>query len=94
MKLTWDEAKREQVLDTHNVDFLRICDVFDDPFGVYVEDHEHSTEDEVRFNVIGTTAAYGLIFAAFTYDTGIRLITARRAEHWMVNEYEENKKRL
>lgn len=76
--------------------YAEIGDAFDDPFAVYVEDYEHSNEFEIRFNVIGITAQYGLIFAVFIQEgaADIRFITARRAENWMVKEYEENRKRL
>jgi len=79
----WDEAKRRKGIKEHKVDFKLILDVFDDPFGDYREDTEHS-EDETRYSVIGLTAEYGLIVAIFTYSG-----TARRAEKWMVKEYEE-----
>lgn len=96
MEFTWDESKREKVLAGHKVDFAKITDVFDDPFGVYIEDFNHSTDDEIRFNIIGKTLNYGLIFVAFIYtdENYIRFISARKAENWMVKEYEENRKRL
>jgi uncharacterized protein len=95
--ITWDEEKRKQVIDDHGVDFERIKDVFEDPYALYFEDHSHSTEDELRFDVVGATAVYGLIFATYIYTDdggGVRVITARRAESWMVREYERNRKRL
>ena len=94
--MAWNEAKRQLVITEHGVDFAEIQDLFQDEFAVYFEDWEHSTEDETRFKVIGKTAKYGLVMAVFTYqeDDDIWLITARRAEKWMVNEYEENRKRL
>ena len=58
----WNESKRKQVLRDHNVDFEKVTDVFDDPFALYIEDIEHSTESETRFNIIETTAVYGLVF--------------------------------
>ena len=96
MEFTWDETKRERVLAEHKVDLAKTTDVFDDPFGVYIEDFKHSTEDEIRFNIIGQTLNYGLIFAVFIHEDEnyIRLISARKAENWMVKEYEENRKRL
>jgi uncharacterized DUF497 family protein len=96
MEFTWDETKRERVLAEHKVDFAKVGDVFDDVFAVYIEDFKHSTDDEIRFNIIGQTLNYGLIFVAFIYDASddIRFITARKAEGWMVREYEENRKRL
>jgi uncharacterized protein len=83
----WDESKRQKVIENHKVDFALISDIFDDPFGIYREDTEHS-DDEIRYTVIGLTAEYGLIFAVFTHtEKKIRLITARRAEKWMVKTY-------
>lgn len=85
----WDASKRLKVIEEHKVDFALLIDTFDDPFGIYQEDLEHS-DDETRYSVIGLTAEYGLMFAIFTYtnDNEVRLITARRAEKWMVKQYE------
>lgn len=80
--ITWDEGKRKQVINEHGVGFEKIEDIFDDLQAVYFEDHGHSTDDEIRFNVIGLAASYGLAVATYIYienDTGIRFITARRA---------------
>ncbi len=89
----WDESKRQKVTGEHRIDFELMLDVFDDPFGVYFEDFKHSTDEEIRFNLIGFSAQYGLIYITFTYeDKGVRLITAWKAEKWMVNEYEQYKK--
>lgn len=86
----WDESKRLKVINEHKVDFVLITDVFDDPCGVYREDTDHSGDEEICYTVIGATAEYGLIFAAFIYaDNDVRLITTRRAEKWMVKEYEK-----
>jgi uncharacterized DUF497 family protein len=102
MEFIWDETKRRKVILEHKIDFEKTLDVFDDKdvfddnFAVFIEDFEHSTENEIRFNVIGKTINYGLVFVVFIYDNSddIRLVTARKAENWMVNEYEKNRKRL
>ena len=84
----WDEAKRQKVLEDHGVDFALITDIFDDPFGVYNDDLGHS-ENELRYTVVGLTKQYGLTFLVFAYrKENIRFVTARRAENWMVKEYE------
>ena len=89
----WDESKRLKVIKDHKVDFALLTDAFDDAFGVYFEDFEHSTANEIRFNLIGFSARYGLIYVTFTYHkTDVRLITAWKAEKWMVTEYEQYKK--
>ena len=84
----WDEAKRQKVIENHKIDFELITDIFDDPSGIYSDDFGHS-ENEIRYTVVGLTSQFGLVFLVFTY-TGekVRFITARRAENWMVKEYE------
>lgn len=94
--ITWDESKRRKVLKDHGVDLAKIADVFIDPHAIEFEDFAHSTNDETRFDFIGISSLYGLIFVTYAfgdYDT-VRVITARRAEKWMVKEYEKNRKRL
>ena len=70
----------------HGLDFVNIQDVFDDVYGVYIVDEEHSSESEMRFNLVGITSQYGLVFVVYVYaiENDTRLITARRAENWMV----------
>jgi uncharacterized DUF497 family protein len=89
----WDESKREKVIAENGVDFAGIEDIFDDPFGVYYDDFNHSGE-EMRYAVIGKTARYGLVILIFSAQgEEIRFITARRAEKWMVKKYERQRKR-
>jgi len=87
--MIWDEAKRQLVIKEHDIDFAKIGDIFDDIYGMYREDVEHS-DGETRYSVIALTAEYGLTFAVFVYqeDDEIRFVTARKAEKWMVKEYE------
>jgi len=92
MRFTWDEAKSVQVANDHKVEFTRIIDIFDDPYSVDFVDEIHSTADEARYAIIALTAAYGLTFLVYTEPETdeIHFITARRAESWMVKDYEEN----
>ena len=86
----WDDGKRLMVIQDHRVDLALLTDAFDDPFGVYFEDVEHSTDTEIRFNLIGVSAKYGLVYVTFTYEEGnVRLITAWKAEKWAIKEYEQ-----
>lgn len=90
----WDEAKRAKVIEEHGIDFDLISDVFEDAYSIDFEDEEHSDEDEIRYGIIAKTAAYGLIILIYTVtDDDIRFITSRRAEKWMVREYEKQRKR-
>lgn len=95
---SWDEDKAIEVRKDHGVDFARIIDIFSDPYAVEFVDDSHSTEAETRYAIIGLTAAYGLAHLVFTEHDAegsieLHFITARRAEPWMVDEYEENKRR-
>ena len=97
MRYIWDEDKAAAVQREHHVSFAQIIDIFNDPYAVEFVDEGHSTEDEERYAITGLTAAYGLVHLAFSEiefdgELALRFITARRAEPWMVKEYEENKR--
>lgn len=98
VRFTWDEDKAESVSEEHGVEFARIIDIFSDPYAVEYINEAHSTEDETRYAITGIAARYGLVHLVFTElesdgEMELHFITARRAEPWMVNEYEENRKR-
>jgi uncharacterized protein len=96
IEFKWDPDKKEKVLADHHVDFEKIKDIFDDPFAVEFIDEKHSSDDEIRYGIIGLTAEYGMIYVVFTEDdpTEIRFVTARKAERWMVSEYEQERHRI
>ncbi len=86
--------KAKKVAKEHKVEFSKLEDIFRDPFAIEFIDESHSEDDEVRFAIIGLTAKYGLSYLVFTEnEEEIRFITARKAERWMVNEYEEKRRR-
>lgn len=92
---SWDESKRKKVIADHKIDFAKITDIFVDPFAIDFEDYKHSTDDEIRYILVGKTAEYGLIALFFTIidEDKYHFITARRAEKWMVRDYEKNRRR-
>ncbi|MFN0279406.1 MAG: BrnT family toxin [Pyrinomonadaceae bacterium] len=96
MEFAWDPDKRKKVLSEHNVDFEKIKDIFGDPFAVEFIGEKHSSDDELRYGIIGVTAEYALSYLVFTEDdpNNIRFITARKAEAWMVNKYEQERRRI
>jgi uncharacterized protein len=96
MKFTWDQKKSDKVKIDHKIDFEKIQDIFDDPFAIEFIDEEHSTDEEIRFAIIGLTAEYGLVYLVFTEttETELHFITARKAENWMVKQYDENRSRI
>lgn len=89
----WDESKRLKVIKKHKIDFALIFDIFEDPLALDFADAKHSDKSETRWGIIGQTNQYGLIALFYTiYDEdNVRFITARRAEKWMVKEYEEKR---
>lgn len=88
-KYLWNDKKAAQNLKKHKVSFEDATAVFEDPRMMEFEDEEHSTTEQ-RFNALGLTSK-GLLFVVFTEEqTGeIRIISARPAEKWMVDYYEE-----
>ena len=94
MRFTWSEDKAEQVKKDHGIDLAEIIGIFNDPYAIEFLDEAHSTDMETRYAIIGL-AAPGLVFLVYTEPTPDErhFITARRAEPWMVDEYEENRKR-
>jgi uncharacterized DUF497 family protein len=88
MQFEWDEDKAIENAKKHRVSFEQAQQVFDDPRAVPFEDLKHS-HDETRFLMIGMSSI-GLLIVSFTYrETLVRLISARRAEKWMVKIYED-----
>ncbi len=96
MEFTWNKDKAKKVKAEHKVNFEKLQDIFDDPFAIEFTDNAHSTDEEIRFAIIGFTANYGLIYLIFTEttETVLHFITARKAENWMAKLYDENRSRI
>lgn len=96
MRYTWNNEKAEKVKENHKVDFEKLTDIFNDSFALEFIDEQHSTDDEIRFAIIGLTAQYGLIYLVFTEvsETHLHFVTARKAENWMIKNYEQNRGRI
>jgi uncharacterized protein len=89
MQFEWNDAKAHQNVKKHRVSFEQGQEVFDDPRAVPFEDLEHSSDQETRYIMIGMSSI-GLLFVSFSYgDEVVRLISARRAEKWMVKVYDD-----
>ena len=95
MKFTWETEKAKKVAIEHKVEFDKLVDVFDDALSVDFIDEEHSTDNEIRYAIIGKTAEYGLIYLVYASvgENDLKFITARKAEKWMVRFYQESNKR-
>jgi uncharacterized protein len=89
MQFEWDDAKARLNVKKHRVSFEQAQKVFYDPRAVPYEDLEHSSDNETRYVMIGMSSI-GLLFVSFCYgDEVVRLISARRAEKWMVKLYDD-----
>ena len=89
MRFEWDEDKALANANKHRVSFEEAQQVFNDPRAVPFEDLKHSAHDETRYVMIGMSSI-GLLFVSFTYRNNVvRLISARRAQKWMVKVYED-----
>jgi len=89
MWFEWNEDKALENAEKHRVSFEQAQQVFGDPRAVPFEDLKHSTNDEPRYVMIGMSEI-GLLFVSFVYrDEIVRIISARRAEKWMVKTYED-----
>lgn len=73
----WDQANLTHI-KKHNVDFVECEEVFlNKPLRVN-EDNEHSSEKEIRFQVLGKTSQERGLLLAFTIrNNKIRVISAR-----------------
>jgi uncharacterized protein len=79
----------------HGISFEDAQTVFFDDSSLFMEDPEHS-HDEDRFILLGLSAALRLLVVCHTYrgeDKIIRLISARRATHVERSEYQQRRRR-
>jgi uncharacterized DUF497 family protein len=92
MNFTWDPKKANKVLEEHSIDFAKVTDVFEDSFSLDLIDKKHSSPNDIRFIIVGISAAYGLIHLVYSMpnDDEIHFITARKADRWHIKQYEEN----
>lgn len=96
MNYIWDPPKKAKVERDHKINFEMIRDIFRDPNAIEFIDEQHSNENETRYGIIGLTAEYGLIYLVFVEvdEATIRFVTARKAERWMVNDYDKERRRI
>jgi hypothetical protein len=85
----WDDAKAASNQVKHGVSFSYARTAFDDPMGIEIVDDRRDYGEE-RFNLIAKSPDNIMLFVTFTErETGIRIISARRASTREVNFYDE-----
>ena len=93
MKFEWDEEKNKINIRKHNVSFEDAETVFQDNFAVYLEDDEHSVDEE-RFIIIGISETldrelYVCYCIRGENDEVTRIISARKATKQEIELYKE-----
>jgi len=85
----WDDAKAASNLAKHGVSFSYARAAFDDPLGLDALD-DRRDYGEQRFNLIAKSPDQIMLFVTYTErETGIRIISARRASKQEVKSYHE-----
>jgi len=85
----WDEAKAASNQLKHGVSFAYARTAFDDPAGLDITDTRRDYGEE-RFNLIAQSHDNIMLFVTYTErETGIRIISARRASKLEVKLYHE-----
>jgi uncharacterized DUF497 family protein len=95
MEFEWNKAKASSNFRKHGIRFDLAITIFDDPFGLRVDDLKHSLQEE-RFWQIGESDS-GVLVVVFTIrgsgnSERYRLISARKASQKERALYEINKR--
>lgn len=82
----WDRNKATSNLNKHGIDFADAITVFDDFNAITTDDPSY---DEERFVTIGMDAYGRVLVVVYTWRGDIiRLISARKANHYERKQYE------
>jgi uncharacterized DUF497 family protein len=85
----WDDAKAASNQIKHGVSFTYARTAFDDPAGIETIDDRQNYGEE-RFNLIAKSPENIILFVTYTErETGIRIISARRASKQEVKIYHD-----
>ena len=81
LRFEWDDAKESRNRRKHRVSFQEALTVFTDDRALFMEDPDHSVEEE-RFLLLGLSSTLKKLVVSYCYrerEEVIRIITARRA---------------
>ena len=85
----WDKSKDRANLKKHDVTFEEAQTVFFDELGLFMEDPDHSDEED-RFLLLGMSSALRVILVCHCFrkeDEIIRIISARKANKLEREQY-------
>ncbi len=88
MEFEWDESKSESCLSERGFDFLYITQAFDDPEGHTVRDLRWDYGED-RFRLLAQIEKRIFCVVYTLRGSVVRIISARKANHREVKEYED-----
>jgi len=86
---TWDSAKNTANKRKHGVSFEEAQTVFLDEYAQFIDDPDHSMEED-RFILLGLSTALHMLVVCHCYrenDQVIRIISARKATSGEARDY-------
>lgn len=92
MEFKWNAEKADRNLKKHGVSFLEARSVFDDDEALFIEDPDHSEEEE-RFILLGSSYKLRILIVVHCereQDT-IRIISSRKATRKEALHYHRRK---
>jgi hypothetical protein len=91
MRVTWDDAKAQENLRRHGVDFADAAIALEDLNALTMEDSDHAEE---RFKTLCMDPGLNVLLVVHAYrgDNEIRLISARKADPRQRKRYAEGLK--
>ncbi|MCH9828182.1 MAG: BrnT family toxin [Gammaproteobacteria bacterium] len=89
MNYEWDEAKRQENIRKHGVDFADAVGVFFDDFALTRSDSD--SHDENRMVTLGMSLSLRVLLVVWVERDGntYRLISARKASPGEIRQYQE-----
>jgi uncharacterized DUF497 family protein len=86
----WDQRKAAKNREKHGVSFSEAKTAFSDEFGRLIADPDHSSGEEDRFILLGTSISSRLLVVCHCVREGdtIRIISARKANKRERKTYE------
>ena len=88
MRFEWHEEKNSENIRKHGLDFSDVCEVFESPMAVNLDDRKDSGED--RWIAIGLLRTLTVIVVYVERDTDcIRIIFMRKANQQERKKYEK-----
>jgi uncharacterized protein len=85
----WDPVKAAANVKKHRVTFEEAASVFLDPAALTFSDPDHSEEEDREITIGRSTRQRVLFVAHVARESGVRIISARRATRQERKQYEE-----